>query len=354
MKNLKLMSFNLAMGAGIQVDKTLDLQAGYIRRKQADIVFLQEVDRRTRRSNRLDQCQVLSDRTGLAHFAFRKAMNHDYGEFGVGILSRYPLSQIERHEVPKVAWGWLPWNRTGPSIILKAIADVDGLPVQLLATHWPSDRTDGRRRIWERQEASRLSLRLIAQSTGPLIFGGDLNARFHEDVVQSVARVLTNTQGVAQTIAADCDPTGRVDFIFTRGAFRVASFEAACEQPPGDIVLSDHPILLADMYYQFVEITHIHFNPAGRDVDGEYVTIRNFGQQPVSVGGWKLMDLAGHTFTFPAHFIGGQMEVRVWTGRGTNDGSNLFWGRNKAVWNNTGDSAVLRADNGIEISRFTY
>jgi hypothetical protein len=46
--------------------------------------------------------------------------------------------------------------------------------------------------------------------------------------------------------------------------------------------------------------------------------------------------------------------VRVWTGRGTNDAENLYWGRRQAVWNNTGDLAILRDVAGAEVSRFAY
>jgi hypothetical protein len=44
----------------------------------------------------------------------------------------------------------------------------------------------------------------------------------------------------------------------------------------------------------------------------------------------------------------------LWTKAGTNEAGNLYWGNRAAIWNNTGDTAVLRDAAGTEISRFSY
>jgi hypothetical protein len=38
----------------------------------------------------------------------------------------------------------------------------------------------------------------------------------------------------------------------------------------------------------------------------------------------------------------------------TADAENLFWGRRSAVWNNNGDKAVLRDENGADVARYAY
>src|SRR5438477_539054 len=69
---------------------------------------------------------------------------------------------------------------------------------------------------------------------------------------------------------------------------------------------------------------------------------------------WTLRDLANNTYTFPAFALAAFSEVKVWTNSGTNDAANLYWGRNQAVWNNTGDTAIVRGaapcDAGIKTS----
>lgn len=99
---------------------------------------------------------------------------------------------------------------------------------------------------------------------------------------------------------------------------------------------------------------HINYNPPGPDVLSEYVLIRNTGSAKVDMTGWKLFDLANHTFVFPTFILAGGADVRVWTKTGTADAANLYWGRKQAVWNNFGDVAVLRNGQDIVVSRYSY
>src|SRR3954464_7013015 len=66
---LRVMTYNIKSGT-----RGLDGVADVIRDTAPDIVALQEVDCRSRRAGRLDQAEVLSERTGLpyhAHFRTR-------------------------------------------------------------------------------------------------------------------------------------------------------------------------------------------------------------------------------------------------------------------------------------------
>jgi len=69
---------------------------------------------------------------------------------------------------------------------------------------------------------------------------------------------------------------------------------------------------------------------------------------------WTLRDLANNAYTFPSLTLAAGAEVRVWTKAGTDDAANLYWGRAQAVWNNTGDTAILRDAVGTEVARLTY
>ena len=106
-------------------------------------------------------------------------------------------------------------------------------------------------------------------------------------------------------------------------------------------------------------ITDVVFNPEGLDIEGEYVVIRNEGTTSVDMSRWRLHDTLVHrgapyTFTFPRFTLAPSATVRVHTGSGTNDQDDLYWGRSWAVWNNTGDTAVLLDALGGEVSRFSY
>ncbi len=104
-----------------------------------------------------------------------------------------------------------------------------------------------------------------------------------------------------------------------------------------------------------VSITYIEFDPPGSDLDGEFVVITNATHAPVDLTGWTLVDEGEkHTYTFPHFVLAGGAEVRLWTKAGVDDAANLFWGSRRPIWNNKGDTAVLRDANGNLISRYTY
>ncbi|MBC7949168.1 MAG: lamin tail domain-containing protein [Chitinophagaceae bacterium] len=109
-----------------------------------------------------------------------------------------------------------------------------------------------------------------------------------------------------------------------------------------------------------VEIMSVVFNPPGDDVAGEHVIIRNNRLNSVSLGNWLLRDDVNHPVKGPWQFVFPNItllpgeDITVWTKNGTNDSRNLFWNLNRAIWNNTGDAAVLEDNTGVEVSRFVY
>jgi hypothetical protein len=115
------------------------------------------------------------------------------------------------------------------------------------------------------------------------------------------------------------------------------------------------PVAVAEATVAPVTIAHIEYDPPGRDVDGEYVLLRNTTAAAVDMGGWRLHDgKANHSFVFPAFTLAPGGEVKIWTKRGTNDAGNLFWGERSAIWNNDGDTGTLKDAAGAIVSRLTY
>src|SRR5262249_30712296 len=104
-----------------------------------------------------------------------------------------------------------------------------------------------------------------------------------------------------------------------------------------------------------VIIDTIEFDPTGRDYAGEYVLISNPSAASVDLTGWKLRDISGnHSFTFPPFLLAAGESVRLWTRRGVNDAANLYWDSVGAIWNNTGDTAILQNASGTEVNRFSF
>lgn len=101
-----------------------------------------------------------------------------------------------------------------------------------------------------------------------------------------------------------------------------------------------------------VEITNLIFS--GSD---EYVEIRNNGPGNQSMDGWQIVSVVGsQTFDFPSGIIlRVNQTLRVHSGSGAlnNPPSDLFW-TTAFIWNNNGDKAELRDDQGIVRDTLCY
>lgn len=78
----------------------LDAIARVILASKADVVALQEVDKNIKRSGNIDQAKAIAEKTGM-NFHFFRAIDYDGGEYGVAILSRYPLKDAQMFELPQ-------------------------------------------------------------------------------------------------------------------------------------------------------------------------------------------------------------------------------------------------------------
>src|SRR5690606_22897233 len=69
----------------------VDAIADVIRKSGADLVGLQEIDVHTARSGKaLNQAEELGRLTGMYHY-FAKAIDYQGGEYGVALLSKFPI-----------------------------------------------------------------------------------------------------------------------------------------------------------------------------------------------------------------------------------------------------------------------
>ncbi len=71
-----------------------------IRRVNADLVGIQEVDMFTRRSKGIDTLRALSEAVGLPYTLFVPTMEYDGGRYGTAILSRYPIEDSATFALP--------------------------------------------------------------------------------------------------------------------------------------------------------------------------------------------------------------------------------------------------------------
>jgi hypothetical protein len=75
----------------------------------------------------------------------------------------------------------------------------------------------------------------------------------------------------------------------------------------------------------------------------EYVLIENNDSKSYDMEDWYIKeDKNGLRYTFPSFTLAGGASVRVWTGPGTNNANNLYWGRSEPAWGDDSDCGSLR------------
>lgn len=92
-----------------------------------------------------------------------------------------------------------------------------------------------------------------------------------------------------------------------------------------------------------------------RNVNGEWIQVRNTSAKAINVTGYWIRDAYGHRFVFPrGSVIGARATVTVYTGVGTNRGTAFYWKQGFHKWNNTGDTATLYTLKNAKLDACTY
>ena len=93
-KSIRFASYNIFHGGGANCD--ISKIAKKITDNNIDVVGIQEVDRGTLRSGGVDLLKELSEISGYPYYAFFKTIDFKGGDYGVAVLSRYPIDSSEK------------------------------------------------------------------------------------------------------------------------------------------------------------------------------------------------------------------------------------------------------------------
>lgn len=106
-----------------------------------------------------------------------------------------------------------------------------------------------------------------------------------------------------------------------------------------------------------VVIRFISYDPPGPDdqnLNGEYIEFQNPGEVAVDMTGFTLEDAANNNYTFGAVTLESGQIVRLYSGCGQDTVDALYWCSENPIWNNNGDSAVLRDTEGAYVAARQY
>ena len=94
----------------------------------------------------------------------------------------------------------------------------------------------------------------------------------------------------------------------------------------------------------------------GRNLNGEWVRFTNDGGGAVDLGGWEIADeSASNRYRFDDLRLEPGASVTVFSGCGADDDANRYWcSSGSAVWNNSGDTVLLRDGRGNIVVSFSY
>ena len=213
------MSFNIHNGADSADDLDLAATADAIRSSGAQIIGLQEVDRRkSRRSDFVDQSAWLAHRLGM-YSTFGANVDRkprrgqtERSQYGTAILSKYPILSARNHLLKNVRYAKDPSEQRG---LLEAIIDLDGVSVGFYTTHLDHKRSE------QRRGQIRQIMGILEASQRPTILVGDFNAIPGAPEMHPITHEFTDALTAvgltpAYSFPAD-DPTRRIDYILTRG-----------------------------------------------------------------------------------------------------------------------------------------
>lgn len=229
---VRVLSYNIHHGEGTDGQVDLERIAAIIRAEKPDLVALQEVDRETSRTGRVDQPAELGRLTGM-QARFERNIAFGGGEYGNAVLTRLPVVRHKNHHLPSHYDG----EQRGALAVEVALAD-GGQKILFLATHLDYRPDDG-----ERRASAEVIHRLASEGANlPAIVAGDLNALPESDVLADFQRSWkrTNTEIIATYPAAM--PTRQIDYILVRPAERWRVVETRVLDAPGE---SDHRPIMA-------------------------------------------------------------------------------------------------------------
>ncbi len=110
-----------------------------------------------------------------------------------------------------------------------------------------------------------------------------------------------------------------------------------------------------------VFIHEIFYNSPGADhgsntsLNAEWVDLHNSSGHPIALTHWTLRDKAGHVYKFRGTFrLRAHKDVKIHTGNGRDTRTDRYWNHGWYIWNNDGDTAVLKSASGSVKSRCSY
>ncbi|WNM39059.1 endonuclease/exonuclease/phosphatase family protein [Micromonospora halotolerans] len=212
---LRVATYNIHAGAG--EDNVFDLTrtAEALRSLDADVIGLQEVDVHWgARSNFVDEARELAERLNMSAFFapiydFEPATDGaERQQYGVAVLSRYPLLEAENHEITRLSTQTPnPVPAPAPGFP-EVTVNVRGTHVHFYTTHLDYRADPSMRRA---QVADTLDV--LAADSGPKVLVGDFNAEPAAPELADLWQHLRDANPTGGNTYPAVNPVKRIDVV---------------------------------------------------------------------------------------------------------------------------------------------
>jgi endonuclease/exonuclease/phosphatase family metal-dependent hydrolase len=240
---IRVLVLNMHAGKDAKGADNLQGVASLVKTTRADLVLLQEVDRGTTRSGKVDQVDRLAASTGYSPAFAPSLVNYQGGQYGIAVLAREFVGY--RLTIPLAVTP--VQTRAGgsrePRVALLAYATVRGGSWHLVNTH--VDPSDAAARAQELRQVADVARQELANGR-PLVVGGDLNATPDDAGLAALRDAglrdawLECGSGDGFTFPSG-QPVKRIDYLWLPGTLHCASAAGL------DTTISDHRPLLVTM-----------------------------------------------------------------------------------------------------------
>lgn len=231
-QKVTVMTYNIHASKGM--DNVYDAKriARVINEQSPDLVAIQEVDRLTDRSGKLDVFAVLKEETGM-HGVFMKTFNYQGGEYGNAILSKYPILESQLYRLPSR-------QEYEPRLMMMISYLTDkGDTVYFYNTHLDHHGNDS-----DRPSQIEAIETLLKDKQAKIFLAGDFNCRPESEVLLKLEAFLKRSESQEFTYPSE-RPDRTIDHIFYSPDKDIKFRNAKVIE---EKVASDHRPLVAKFY----------------------------------------------------------------------------------------------------------
>ncbi len=223
---LKLMTYNMHRGIGKDRKLNLNNTEEVIKNSDASIISLQEVERHSIRTGFKDQIKLLSEKLNM-NYAYGKSINVLSGQYGNGILSKYPIEEYKAYDLP---------SYREQRIMLRAVINIDGYRLAVYNTHLGLKEA-------ERKEQLEFIQQMMGDETLDYLLMGDMNCK-SSNLTVITGTMKDSAEGslkLDQSTFEENDVQERIDYIFVSPNIEITSYDVILSEA------SDHYPVISEV-----------------------------------------------------------------------------------------------------------